>query len=417
MRRLLLTVQWQHLLVWCLILSLYTIILPAQIVKAQTLDPTYEAVTPYTTVSYCNGGPGDGRTYCRRNCTSFVAYKLEASGVAFDEYRNLGDAYKWLSNAASRGITNGETPKVGAVAWWGTSQGGGLGHVGWVEAVNADGTVKTSNYDGYTESYYVNNSAKPEKYIYFSNVTDPPQSELSGNFIGSDRLGVNQTLKSGQYILSPNAQHVLIMQGDGNLVLYGPGMRARWSSGTSGSGANRAVMQSDGNLVLYRPNNTAAWSSGTAGRGQSTAIMQSDGNFVIYKNGGGATWYTRTGGYSSLTYVGSDRLKSGQTLNGGQFIRSSDKRFVALMQSDGNLVVYGPAYQVLWNTRTSGNGGARLIMQGDGNLVVYVGSKALWNSETAGTGSSNAIVQNDANFVTYAASGSATWSYKTGRIY
>ena len=39
------------------------------------------------------------------------------------------------------------------------------------------------------------------------------------------------------------------------------------------------------------------------------------------------------------------------------------------MQGDGNLVVY-LGEQPLFNTRTQGNPGARLVMQSDGNLVV-----------------------------------------------
>lgn len=42
--------------------------------------------------------------------------------------------------------------------------------------------------------------------------------------------------------------------GDGNLVVYGPRNNARWTSSTSAADVNRAfnlVMQDDGNLVLY----------------------------------------------------------------------------------------------------------------------------------------------------------------------
>jgi hypothetical protein len=53
----------------------------------------------------------------------------------------------------------------------------------------------------------------------------------------------------------------LVMQTDGNLVLYAAGA-AWWSTGTNGTGTqNRLVMQSDGNLVVYTQLNHPVWSS------------------------------------------------------------------------------------------------------------------------------------------------------------
>lgn len=68
-----------------------------------------------------------------------------------------------------------------------------------------------------------------------------------------DRLVVGTQLLSGGYRL--------VMQGDGNLVVYNPGGRPLWSSGTKGG--NRFIMQGDGNLVMYNSSNKAIWSSGT----------------------------------------------------------------------------------------------------------------------------------------------------------
>ncbi len=84
----------------------------------------------------------------------------------------------------------------------------------------------------------------------------------------------------------------LVLQGDGNLVLYGNG-KALWSTRTSGKGANRLVVQSDGNLVLYN-NGKALWSSRTNGQGTSRLVLQGDGNLVLYKLQGRPTWWTGT---------------------------------------------------------------------------------------------------------------------------
>ena len=52
-----------------------------------------------------------------------------------------------------------------------------------------------------------------------------------------------------------------------------------------------------------------------------------------------------------------------------------------------------------------------LKMQGDGNLVFYDGSTALWNSNTAGIGAGAfAVMQTDGNFVVYNSGGHAKYN-------
>ena len=58
----------------------------------------------------------------------------------------------------------------------------------------------------------------------------------------------------------------------------------------------------------------------------------------------------------------------------------------AIMQTDGNFVVYTSAHQAVWNANSQGHPGAFVILQPDANLVVYLGSRALWSSSTAGRG-------------------------------
>ena len=110
---------------------------------------------------------------------------------------------------------------------------------------------------------------------------------------GGSVLWAGEQLTVGQTLKSPNGHYVLILQGDGNLVLYGPGggpTGALWASNTSG--ANRLAMQGDGNLVLYQPNNTAAWATWTQAYPGAWVQLQDDGNLVVYRPGGVAVWST-----------------------------------------------------------------------------------------------------------------------------
>lgn len=85
-------------------------------------------------------------------------------------------------------------------------------------------------------------------------------------------------LGPGAAVWSPSGRAVLIMQGDGNLVLYNVTTnpwRALFWSGTNRHDGACARMQYDGNLVVYPPGcptNNALWSSGTWGNDNSGPI-------------------------------------------------------------------------------------------------------------------------------------------------
>lgn len=211
----------------------------------------------------------------------------------------------------------------------------------------------------------------------------------------ADRWRPGVTLPAGGTLKSGNRRLALIMQGDGNLVLYDGG-KARWASGTSGD--NYAVMQGDGNAVVYRRGGGALWASSTGSFGGASMALQNDGNAVIY--------YANLPVWSNGVYLG-DRLSPGQTMRAGDLRKSADKRFTLAMQGDGNLVLYDGSKSV-WATDTGGDN--RAEMQGDGNLVVYRnGGGPLWDSKTAGKNGSFLAVQNDGNLVLYQG-GTAVWS-------
>jgi surface antigen len=82
--------------------------------------------------------------YDYRNCTDYVAWKLSTLGVQPAQYKGLGNADTWGSNAASHGLVDNGSPKVGSVA---VSTAGTFGHVAFVTAVNGTNiTVSQYNY-------------------------------------------------------------------------------------------------------------------------------------------------------------------------------------------------------------------------------------------------------------------------------
>lgn len=107
--------------------------------------------------------------------------------------------------------------------------------------------------------------------------------------------GGGETLAAGDAFTSCDGRYSLIMQDDGNLVVYNGLSKPVWATGTQGAG-NTAVFQDDGNLVVYAPGGVPLWESGTGGNWGSTFIMQNDGNLVIYRSDGGAIFSTNTFG-------------------------------------------------------------------------------------------------------------------------
>jgi hypothetical protein len=97
-------------------------------------------------------------------------------------------------------------------------------------------------------------------------------------------LSPGQSLGVNQQLVSDDGRFQLIMQSDGNLVLYRvANHHALWATGTNGQDAMGAFMQTDGNLVLYNFGGRPIWASNTAGKQGSFLVLQSDGNLVIYQ--------------------------------------------------------------------------------------------------------------------------------------
>jgi hypothetical protein len=117
------------------------------------------------------------------------------------------------------------------------------------------------------------------------------------NYIGT-QLASGARLNAGDYLRSSDYRYTLVMQSDGNLVLYSADRHTvLWFSHTQGNLGAYATMQADGNFVVYDKNNNALWHTYTYNQGASVIKLQTDGNLVIYRNAdNGYTWYSNTVG-------------------------------------------------------------------------------------------------------------------------
>ena len=314
---------------------------------------------------------------------------------------------------------------------WGNN--GGINYHGYM----TQGWRKRSNsapsiyYDGYASidgtSVYMSNAATASLYsytphfsnfskIFYDNFKFSDQSAVSKSLrsLATNNLAVNTEMKPGDFITSPNGEFILIMQYTGELAVYQSGV-AIWQSGTGSSIEQKNVLcfQADGNLVIYDEASTPKWSSNTAGMKATTLSLQNDGNLVMYSPSG-AVWASNTDVFAETrSYVGSD-LSSGKNMVAGSYLRSSDWRYYLTMQNNGNLVLSTAGNtNTLWQSGTGGKGATLASMQSDGNLVLYGPKGAIWASNTNNGKKTNLSLQTDGNLVMYSSSSRPIWASNT----
>ena len=183
-------------------------------------------------------------------------------------------------------------------------------------------------------------------------------------------------------IFSPDKKSNLVMQTDGNLVLYQKNTPI-WSTNTQNKGTApyKLTMQKDNNLVIYDTTSKVIWDAGTNTGVSGSAHLEicNDGNLEIKTDTNSVLWTTR------ITNI----LNNNQSIFSGKktdstVVISPDGTSKLDMQWDGNLVVYQNNIPI-WASGQDVLSRApyRLYLQKDNNLVIYNSSNlVLWASGT-----------------------------------
>ncbi len=99
-----------------------------------------------------------------RECVSYTAFRVAASGRNMPYWGGVGNANQWDDNARAAGIPVDGTPTAGAVA---ISNGGAFGHAMYVESVNGDGTFNLSQYNASLDGRYsTRNGVSPAGLVF-----------------------------------------------------------------------------------------------------------------------------------------------------------------------------------------------------------------------------------------------------------
>lgn len=98
-----------------------------------------------------------------RECVSYTAFRVAASGRNMPYWGGSGNANEWPADARAAGIPVDNTPTAGSVA---ISTAGAFGHAMYVESVNDNGTINISQYNVNLDGRYSTATISPSG-LYF----------------------------------------------------------------------------------------------------------------------------------------------------------------------------------------------------------------------------------------------------------
>jgi hypothetical protein len=216
-------------------------------------------------------------------------------------------------------------------------------------------------------------------------------------------------LYSGEQIDLQNA--TLILQNDGNLVLYQAGS-VLWMSNTCCTDCSnkqcRLTFNSEGQLVIYKQTKIlASWPPAYNGTlGSSSIRIANTTAYVTFIDGNdNYVWASSYDFYPSFH------------LDNGTFVRqmAGTTPIYLTLLNNGNLAVYSGAITtgiLLWSTSLTGktcNKGCSLSFQGDGNIVIYGDQGALWATGTNPSGTKLLFTTASPYLQVYNSTGAVIW--------
>ena len=253
-------------------------------------------------------------------------------------------------------------------------------------------------YDGSNQALWATDtSGHPGAYLRLNDEGQLTVASASGVLLwaGPAELVPNTTLTAGQTLLSPTGAFRLTLQNDGNLVEYDAANIVVWTTNTNAG--SRLAMQGDGNLVLYDNANDPLWASNTSGQPGAYLTLLDTGQLLVNSAAGAPLW------------AGPGALLPDTTLGSGQSLSSPSGTYQLTMQADGSLVVHHGG-TVVWSSGTS-SPGAHALLQGDGNLVVYTNtSQPLWATNSDGNPAAYLVLADDGTVAILSTAGGTLWS-------
>ncbi|HSX47567.1 MAG TPA: hypothetical protein VLF63_02220, partial [Patescibacteria group bacterium] len=332
-----------------------------------------------------------------------LAYRLVLQkGGNLVEYDSTGTAI-WASGTNGQSIAyltvQGDGNIVlrdiyGVAQWTPTTQGLGGNRL----QLNDDGHMVV-----YADSYLI---------VWYNSFGNTSGAGVLSRFTGT--MNINGVLTTEHQLVSPTRQYRLILQTDGNLVIYNRNNVAIWSTGTHDTLPTAFTLWGvNSDLILYDSNGTWLWTAGISGMGGTVMYLGDDGNISVNTGNGYTVWSLYTG-----QYYFPNHLSMGQYLYPGQQMLSPGHNARLVLQTAGNLVAYNRSNTAIWATNTGGQCPAYFTLQSDSNVVLRrCDGVADWTPSTQGTGAVNLYLGEDGNIWLNTSLPQTVWSLYTGFYY
>merc|ERR1711879_908935 len=107
--------------------------------------------------------------------------------------------------------------------------------------------------------------------------------------------------------------------------------------------------------------------------------------------------------------MGKDRLRPGEQLREGDWIKSRNSACALHMQTDGNLALYTGPY-VTWASNTGNNPGAVFKVHEDGKVDISKGGKRIWKAHSLGHKVRDVMLQDNCNLIMYNRRNQRVWA-------
>jgi len=301
-------------------------------------------------------GTGGGGSYTYDQCK----HTATAQGYKYFALQNVNTStsqgYCAVSNSQPTATSLGESNAItGQITLWASNTAGQSGNTA---ILTTTGSLSVLNSGGQSVFSTDNSTAQPANYLgCYGDTGDRAMANTSNNqylsFDECKNLGAGYKYFATQDAHGGGAGWCSATNDLTSARKYGKTssctkdgdnwMGSAWSNAvysTDPGSIYYLMVQDDGNMVIYRgsgpsDNQGAIWSSSTNGKGQSPNPAYAAANGKYGKN-----W-----------------ISSGSTLAAGDFVGSTDGTYALIMQSDGNLVLYTYTFGLNCKKMADGNTG------------------------------------------------------------
>ena len=220
--------------------------------------------------------------------------------------------------------------------------------------------------------------------------------QFLGSYLTRPSVILPVSISQCQGLLSPHGNASAVMQSDGNFVIYSLNNgTVLWTSNTasppSSSVSNLLSYQVDGNVVIYSRSSAVLWSLESNDYSSQKLVLTDEGNlqltnlqdqFLLLVSF--VAGHECIGAFADYRSVGSNLTRQAvgpASLRQCQGLISNSGQYKAVLQSDGNFVVYDFNLEsngtATWASNTGNHPNPGLYhvdYQDDGNVAVYNGS-------------------------------------------